>query len=76
MNPEIYRAYTGQDNAQVLKNLRALAEAGRCDDVTIRVPLIPSFNTEEDRARSVEAVKKIGPFTKFDLFLYTVRSKI
>ena len=26
MNPEIYRAYTGQDNAQVLKNLRTLAE--------------------------------------------------
>ena len=76
MNPEIYRAYTGQDNAQVLKNLRTLAEAGRCDDVTIRVPLIPSFNTEEDRARSVEAVKKIGPFTKFDLFSYVVQSKI
>ena len=73
MNPGIYRAYTGQDNAQVIANLKLLAEAGRCGDVTIRVPLIPSFNTEEDCRRSVEAVGKIGPFTKFDLFSYKVR---
>ncbi len=73
MNPEIYRSYTGQDNARVTENLRILAEAGRCDDVVIRLPLIPSFNTDEDRQHSEEAVKAIGPFTKFDRFNYVIR---
>lgn len=73
MNPEIYRAYTGKDNAQVIANLKRLAEAGRCDDVIIRVPRIPNHNTEEDCVGSVEAVKAIGPFTRFDLFNYVIR---
>jgi pyruvate formate lyase activating enzyme len=73
MNPEIYRAYTGCDNANVYTNLRILAEAGRCDDVRIRVPAIPSFNTDEDRRKSVEAVKAIGPYKSFNLFDYVIR---
>jgi len=73
MNPDIYRAYTGRDNAQVAANLRILAEAGRCADTLIRVPLIPGFNTEEDCRRSVEVVKAIGPFEDFDLFTYIER---
>ena len=73
MNPDIYRAYTGRDNDNVYNNLRILAEAGRCDDVRIRVPSIPSFNTDEDRRKSVEAVKAIGPYTCFDLFDYVIR---
>ena len=73
MNPEIYQAYTGMDNARVTANLRILAEAGRCDDVVIRLPLIPSFNTDEDRQRSEEAVRAIGPFTRFDRFNYIIR---
>ncbi len=73
MNPEIYRAYTGRDNGQVIANLKRLAEAGRCGDVTVRVPLIPGYNTEEDCARSVEALKAIGNWKNYDLFRYVIR---
>ena len=69
MNPEIYRAYTGKDNAKVLENLRMIATAGRADDCTIRIPLIPGYNTDEDRDRSIAALKELG-FSKFDKFTY------
>ena len=69
MNPEIYRAYTGKDNAKVVENLRMIATAGRADDCTIRIPLIPGYNTDEDRYRSIAALKELG-FSKFDKFTY------
>ena len=69
MNPEIYRAYTGKDNAKVLENLRMIATAGRADDCTSRIPLIPGYNTDEDRDRSIAALKELG-FSKFDKFTY------
>ncbi|MBQ6661898.1 MAG: radical SAM protein [Lachnospiraceae bacterium] len=73
MNPDIYRAYTDSDNSLVTENLRILAEAGRCGDVKIRVPRIPSYNTDEDRCSSVTAVQAIGPFQTFDFFDYVLR---
>ena len=75
MNPEIYRAYTGCDNALVKENLRVLAEAGRCGDVTVRVPLIPEYNTSEDQQRSIEELKAIGDWKMYDTFSYTVREQ-
>ncbi|MBR4812468.1 MAG: radical SAM protein [Lachnospiraceae bacterium] len=73
MNPDIYRAYTGMDNALVKENLRVLAEAGRCGDVTVRVPLIPGYNTEEDCRRSIEELRAIGSWKRCDPFPYVVR---
>ena len=73
MNPDIYRAYTGLDNAVVKENLRILAEAGRCDDVTVRVPLIPGYNTEDDCRRSIEELKTIGNWKRCDPFPYVIR---
>lgn len=69
MNPDIYRRYTGQGNEQVLTNLRLLQRQGRAADCTLRLPLIPGFNTEKDRNRSVEQLKAEG-FACFDLFTY------
>ena len=73
MNPDIYRAYTGCDNAIVKENLRILAEEGRCGDVIVRVPLIPGYNTEEDCRRSIEELKAIGDWKRCDPFSYVVR---
>ena len=73
MNPDIYRAYTGMDNALVKENLRVLAEAGRCGDVTVRVPLIPGYNTEEDCRRSIEELRAIGRWKRCDPFPYVIR---
>ena len=70
-DPGIYRLYTGQDNAQVLENLSKLLRAAGNERVTVRVPLIPGFNTEEDVARSVRALRAMG-VVKLDLFTYRV----
>lgn len=71
MNPDIYSRYTGKSNDRVLENLRLIAKARRQDDCLIRIPLIPSFNTDADRVASRSALEEYG-FTHFDLFTYKV----
>lgn len=72
MNPEIYQAYTGKDNVVVLKNLEWLLQHKAPDDIIVRVPHIPDFNTDEDVAQSMERLKAMG-VTKFDEFQYIIR---
>lgn len=69
MNPQIYKAYTGMDNDRVISNLEFIASAGRADRCLIRIPLIPQFNTDEDRENSIAELRKLG-FTRFDKFEY------
>lgn len=69
MNSEIYQKYTGLDNRRVLANLKILAKRGLAEKTRIRVPLIPDYNTEEDRSESVRLLKEMG-FSDFDLFRY------
>lgn len=69
MNPRKYRDYTGIGNDQVIANLRLLAAEGKADRCVIRIPLIPGFNTEEDRGNSISELQKLG-FTRFDMFEY------
>lgn len=69
MNPEIYRQYTGHGNDLVIDNLRIIARAGRQSDCTIRIPLIPGYNTDDDRHASRRALEAMG-FANFDLFTY------
>lgn len=72
LNLEIYSNYTGQDNSQVLSNLRLIADSGRQNDCIIRIPLIPDFNTNADRDASRATLEQLG-FTRFDLFTYQIR---
>ena len=69
MNPAIYEEYTGQTNEKVIANLRFLAENGVADRCLIRVPMIPEYNSENDRQNSVTALKALG-FNRFDVFEY------
>lgn len=71
-NPDIYRRYTGQDNARMLDNLQMLLALVGPERITVRVPLIPEFNTEKDRHHSVELLKQAG-ITQFDLFTYRTK---
>ena len=68
-DPEIYRRYTGQDNARMLDNLRKLLETVGPEHITVRVPLIPEFNTKEDQIRSRTLLQAMG-VVDFDLFTY------
>lgn len=72
MNPDIYKAYGCRENKQVISNLQWLAANGYADKVIIRLPLIPEYNTDEDRQRSQQQLEKMG-FTNFDKFNYIVR---
>lgn len=74
MNPEIYQKYTGHDNESVIYNLRWLVENGKADHVTARIPLIPGFNTKEDRANSRRELEAMG-ISRFDLFTYKTNIK-
>ncbi len=75
MNPEIYRAYTGQHNLRVEENLRLIAEAGRQRDCLVRIPLIAGFNTDTDRERSRKWLSELG-FSQFDFFNYKIRDRL
>ena len=72
MNPDIYKAYGCKENKQVISNLQWLAANGYADKVIIRLPLIPEYNTDEDRQQSRQQLEKMG-FTNFDKFNYIVR---
>ncbi len=72
MNPDIYKAYTGKDNALVLSNLQWLLQHGDPNRIMVRVPHIPDFNTDEDVLQSMEQLKKMG-VKHFDEFQYIIR---
>lgn len=71
-DPDIYRRYTGGDSALMQRNLRRLLEAVGPERIFVRVPLIPEFNTPEDRKRSAERLCAMG-VTRLDLFEYIKR---
>lgn len=68
-DPDIYHRYTGQDNARMLSNLRRLLKIADPEHITVRIPLIPEFNTKEDQLRSQELLQSMG-VVNFDLFTY------
>ena len=72
MNPEIYKVYTGKDNALVMSNLQWLLQHGEPNRIMVRVPHIPDFNTDEDVERSKEHLEKMGVMS-IDEFQYIIR---
>lgn len=70
--PAIYRRYCSADNTRMVDNLRHLASLGWQAKTTIRLPLIPSYNTDADRQESRRRLADMG-FAQFDEFDYVVR---
>lgn len=71
INPHIYSHYTNQPNHNMLQNLDYLL--CHCDHqkVTIRIPLIPNYNTDDDRIQSMEYLTLLyGDDIHYDLFTY------
>lgn len=68
-DPAIYRRYTGQDNALMLGNMERLLALVGPERITVRVPVIPDFNTEENQQRSRATLEAMG-IRNFDLFTY------
>ena len=66
----IFERYTGVNAASsVLRNLSALLKLTGPDRITVRLPLIPGFNTPEDVARSKALLSGYG-VVNFDCFRY------
>ena len=72
MNPALYQAYTGKDNAVVLKNLEWLLQHRDPNGIMVRIPHIPGYNTDQDVARSKELLCKMG-VVNLDEFNYIIR---
>lgn len=72
MNPAIYKQYTGQDNIKVIENLHFLVQQGLTDCILVRVPLIPEYNTEDDIAKSLRMLSKIG-LKQIERLIYTTK---
>ena len=72
INPVIYHDYTECDNLQMLDNLRwLLGHDGLADRIIVRLPLIPEYNTLQDRDHSKEILAEMG-VVHFDEFEYTI----
>jgi pyruvate formate lyase activating enzyme len=68
-DPDIYRRYTGRGNDEMLNNLRRLLKIVEPERITLRVPMIPAFNTQEDQIRSRNLLQTMGVIN-FDLLTY------
>lgn len=72
MNAVIYRAYTGKENTQVIRNLEWILSHGDPERVMVRVPHIPDFNTDDDVKSSLDRLNALG-VKKTDEFNYIIR---
>jgi pyruvate formate lyase activating enzyme len=70
MNSEIYKTYTECDNELVIKNLQHLID--KKAKITVRVPLIPEFNTESDVENSIQTLRMMG-ITDIEQFTYIIK---
>lgn len=68
-NDEIYFAYTGRHNHRAMKNLQYLVEHVGPDRITVRLPLIPDYNTPDDVERSAALLTEMG-IKNLDRFQY------
>ena len=73
-DPLIYMAYTGKDGSIAFDNLRLLTTLIDPRKIRIRLPLIPGYNTDENRRRSEEILRVMG-ITNIERFDYVVREK-
>ena len=71
-NPDIYLRYTGRDNTQMLSNLQKLVCLIGPERIVVRMPLIPEFNTDDDRQKSKALLEEMG-ITQFNFFNYIVK---
>jgi pyruvate formate lyase activating enzyme len=74
MNPDIYKRYTRKDNHVVKSNLQWLIDQGKTNSILVRLPLIPGYNTEEDRRKSKQELESMG-ISRFNLFTYKTNLK-
>jgi pyruvate formate lyase activating enzyme len=58
-DPERHREFVGADNALILKNLKAISDAGK--EIILRCPIIPGYNDREDHFLAIAALSEKLP---------------
>lgn len=58
-----HKAFTGKDNALMLENCRKVAQSGKTE-LTVRVPVIPTFNDTEEEIAAIARFAKTLPGCK------------
>lgn len=71
INNEIFRSYTGKNNNIVLNNLKWLAKNYPLNNVIIRIPNIPNYNTVSDVHNSIDFISNMG-FKNINRFTYNI----
>ncbi len=74
LSSDIYSRYTSGDVRKVLSNIGTLLSAAGSDRITVRLPLIPGYNSDEDRDNSERILRGIG-VTRFDRFRYKTQTR-
>ena len=74
MNEDIYMKYTGEDLFVMEENLQFLLQRKDAENILVRVPLIPGYNTAEDQKKSAEILREMG-VKRLDLFEYRTKVK-
>ena len=69
--PDVYKSYTGLDKDRLVRNLAYLKSAA-LPRLTVRVPAIPGFVTEEEADSYAQRLREDG-FSKIDRFTYIIR---
>ena len=72
INNDIYENYTGKTNHLPIANLKWLIKQGKTDNIHVRVPLIPNFNSEKDTENTVFALKNMG-IKEIETFSYKLK---
>lgn len=74
MDPRIYEQYTGRSLEIALGNLIAARDILGAENIRVRVPLIPEYNTRAHQQKSAEKLRSLG-FSVLDLFDYRVKEQ-
>ena len=69
INNDIYQHYSCKENEKVLNYLHYLIEHGKYEQIIVRTPIIPVYNSESDVDNSIRLIKEMG-FTQFDRFTF------
>ena len=69
MNDTIYKSYTGFCNERVIENLKFLLESNSSENIYVRVPHIPKYNTEKDVKITVNVLNGLG-VKNIEVFTY------
>ncbi|MGN1340197.1 MAG: radical SAM protein [Oscillospiraceae bacterium] len=71
ISPDIYKAYTGGDNARVIENLTRLVKLADPKKLRVRIPGIAGYNTAADVEHSASWLREAG-FLNIELFDYII----